>query len=252
MAFEVTITILAPDFVGNRVRIGQRDDDPRRCPRDDRRAPFATDHRIRYAGDLAEARVGIDVPVVLVGLEDPDRSGVGEEPELVGRFLHFPSRSGELFGLDEEVRERRDLGSQLGGRNRREDEVDGTLGVEIGAVDLVASVRSDEDDRSHLRLLTLTDSRGRLEPVHDRHEHVEQDHREVLLSHATKGGKTGVGFDDRVSEREQHRFQREPLAGIVVDQQDRDARLHDADRAVAGSQGRRAARSSVVSTGLGT
>ena len=90
--------------------------------------------------------------------------------ESIGRDLHSPRLRGQLLGLDEEVREDRDLGPQLVGRDRREDEVDRALGVEVGLGELVLSARGDEDDRRHLRLPALADGRGRLEAVHDRHD----------------------------------------------------------------------------------
>ena len=70
----------------------------------------------------------------------------------------------------------------------------------------------------------LPDERGGLEPVHDRHADVEQDDREVLGHDAAQRASPGVGLDDRVAERRQHRLQREPLGGVVVDHQDRDRR----------------------------
>ena len=45
----------------------------------------------------------------------------------------------ELLGLGEEVGEDRDLGAELVGRDRGEDEVDRTLGVEVRVLDLVAA-----------------------------------------------------------------------------------------------------------------
>ena len=63
-------------------------------------------------------------------------------------------------------------------------------GVEIGLGDLVLSACGDEDDRRHLRLPALADGRGRLEAVHERHDHVEQDGREVLLHHGSAGRRS--------------------------------------------------------------
>ena len=62
------------------------------------------------------------------------------EPQLVGGRLHLARLRGERLGSDEEVREHRDLGPQLVGRDRGEDEVDRALGVAVGVGDLVAPV----------------------------------------------------------------------------------------------------------------
>ncbi len=97
-------------------------------------------------------------------------------------------------------------------------------GVAVGVRELVACVRGDEDDRGHLGLLALPDERGGLEPVHDRHPDVEQDDREVLGHDAAQRGEPGVGLDDRVAERRQHGSQRQPLRGVVVDDEDGDER----------------------------
>ena len=51
-------------------------------------------------------------------------------------------------------------------------EVDRTLRISVGVLDLVAPEGSDEDDRSQLRLLTLPDESRRLESVHVRHADV--------------------------------------------------------------------------------
>ena len=158
-----------------------------RCSGADDRVPRLPDRLVRRdAGDLGPARVGVDVPVLGVGLEDADGRGVGEQPQLVGGGLHLAACGGERLGLEEEVGEDRDLGPQLVGRDRGEDEVDGAFGVEVGADDLVAAVRGDEDDRRHLGLPPLPDERGRLEAVHHRHADVEQDDREVLRHDAAQ------------------------------------------------------------------
>ena len=125
-----------------------------------------------------------------------DQLGV-QHTQCLGRRLNLAGLRGQRLGLQEEVREHRDLRTQLVGWHRREDEVDRALRVEIGGDDLVAAVRGDEDDRRQLRLLTLADERGGLESVHDRHAHVEQDDREVLRHETPQRAETGVGFDDR-------------------------------------------------------
>ena len=142
--------------------------------------------------------------------------------------------------LDEEVGEHRDLGPQLVRVDRGEDEVDRAFGVAVGvaisslpyAVMKMIGVISD--------CCALADERRRLEPVHDRHADVEQDDGEVLGHDATQGGEPGVGLDDRVAERRQHRLQRQPLRGVVVDDQDRDGRR--APRRPSAATGSRRAR----------
>ena len=56
------------------------------------------------AGDLGPARVCVDVPVVGVGLEDPDRRGVGEQSQLVRGRLRIPICSGQERPPCEQVR----------------------------------------------------------------------------------------------------------------------------------------------------
>ena len=63
--------------------------------------------------------------------------------------------------------------------------------------------------------------RGGLEPVHDRHAHVEQDDGEVLGHDAPQRGEPGVGLDDRCPSGCEHGPQGEALRRVVVDDQDR-------------------------------
>ena len=131
----------------------------------------------------------------------------------------------ELLGLEEEVREHRDLRAQLVGRDRREDEVDRALRRSRSlsaisslpyAVMKMIGVISD--------CCALADERGRLEAVHDRHADVEQDDREVLRHHAPQRASPESASTIAWPSGAQHRLQREPLRCVVVDDEDRDAR----------------------------
>ena len=175
----------------------------------------------RHSGDLGPARIRVGVAVLGVGLEDADRGGLGEQPELVGGALHLSRPRSDHLGLDEQAREHRDLGAQLVHVDRCGDEVDGALRVAVGP-DLAGLVRGDEDDRGHLRLPPQPDQGCRLEPVHDRHPDVEQDDGEVVRHQATQGRSAGVGLHDVVAQGRQHGLQCQPLRLVVVDDEDGD------------------------------
>ncbi len=202
-------------------RVGHPDGQAVGCPRRVHRTPDPA-HRVFRgdAGDLAPTRIRVHVAVLGIGLEDADRRGVGQQPELVGRGLHLSCSDRELLGADEQVREHGDLGPELVRWHGREDEVDRALGVEVTVRDLVAAVRRDEDQRSHLGLLALADQRCGLEAVHPGHADVEEDDRELPLHHAPERVDAGLGFDDLVAERQHHGLQGEPLGGHVVDDED--------------------------------
>ena len=86
----------------------------------------------------------------------------------------------DLLRLLVEVDEDADLGPEDLRHDRREDVVDRAQRVALGGVHLVAE-RGDEDDRRLRRLAAAPDHGGRLQPVHVRHVHVEQDDREFLV-----------------------------------------------------------------------
>ena len=56
--------------------------------------------------------------------------------------------------------------------------------------------------------------------VERRHPHVHEDHREVLAQDGAQRGASRVGLDDEVAQRREHRPHREPLGGVVVDDED--------------------------------
>ena len=63
----------------------------------------------------------------------------------------------------------------------------------------------------------LADQRRRLKPVHPRHIHVEQDHREILLQQTARRLLAGGHFDDLLVQLFEQNFARQELIGTVVD-----------------------------------
>jgi hypothetical protein len=90
-------------------------------------------------------------------------------------------RTLQLLRLQEQVHERRHLGAQHIGHNRRVDEVDRATGIRNQRLPIIVTpIRGHEDDRRPAGLATLADQGGRLIPVHARHPDVHQDQRERL------------------------------------------------------------------------
>ncbi len=231
--------------------------------------PRLSDRRSRLvAGYLCPSRIGVDVTVVRVGLEDADWSSLGEQPEPVSRGLYLTRLLSEPLRSQEETREHGDLGAKLVGVDGCGDEVDGALPITVGGHDLVVCIRRNKDDRCHLGLLAHPDERGRPKAVHGRHVDVQQDYSEILLQDAPQCGHAGVGFHNRTAERCQHRLDGHPLRRVVVHHEHRGPRhrrcayrggahhprfgFHAAGRSKIDSQGLRAAISKLVSMGLGT
>ena len=71
-----------------------------------------------------------------------------------------------------------------------------------------------------VRLLALLDERGRLETVHVRHLHVEQDQREVLAQERAERLLARGRAHESLTQRLEHRLEREQVLLLVVDQQD--------------------------------
>ena len=114
-----------------------------------------------------------------------------------------------------EVGEDGDLGTQDVRDDRREDVVDGLQGIATGHVRLVGK-RGHEDDRRVLRSRALADQRRGLEPVHDRHPNVEQDHSEVPGEQVPEGLPARRRLHDVLSEFVEDRLQGDDLLGTVV------------------------------------
>ena len=87
------------------------------------------------------------------------------------------------------------------------------------------------------RLGALADQPGRLVAVQDRHPTSIRITAKLWLQRRRAAPPPRVGLDDRVAERREHRADREALAGVVVDDQDRGRR-----RAAAGRLDRRGCR----------
>ena len=239
-------------------------------------AALGGDHEPERVPDLlavavAEERADRSVdrldPTDLVEDEDP----VGDVVEhRLGQLVAFAQgrvQRLQLPRLHEERDEGRDLGPQHARQDRREDEVDRAARVGAGRLRLTAAEGGDEDDRDARRRRMLADQLRRLEAVQLGHPDVHQDQREGLVKRRLERGPPGLDLDDRVAERRQHRPQRDPLVGVVVDDQDRrrradgraldhGARGHRRSRprqsGAAGSHSPSTASSCAVSTGLET
>ena len=70
------------------------------------------------------------------------------------------------------------------------------------------------------RLLPIADQPGGLKPVHAVHLHVQQDDGKVMGEQPPQGVFTRRGLHQVVTEVCEHRFQRQQVGGLIVDQQD--------------------------------
>jgi hypothetical protein len=201
---------------------------------------------VGIAQDLAPA--GVDLLEQAVETQDPEHvRGQGEEPvEAVGRgrghdlgqallepvllplapLLGLPPHARRvLVAVDEDP----DLGAQDLRVDGRADVVHGPQRVAAGHVALLV-VGGEEDDGCGLGALPLADEGGRLEAVHARHVHVEQDHREILVQDVLQGLLAGLGLDQVLAQLGQDRLQHDELVGPVVDQEDVDLVVRQAAR----------------------
>jgi hypothetical protein len=158
----------------------------------------------------------------------------------------------DLALLDVEVDEHADLGAQDLRLERFEDVVDRAHRVALKDVFLLLADRGEEDDRNVLERLARLDQLRRLEAVHARHLHVEQNDGEVPLEQATQRLLARRGADDALSQRLENRLEREKILRPVVHDEDIDllggARLHGdlvAGKASAGAPGNPASTSPI-------
>ena len=133
-------------------------------------------------------------------------------PQRVRMSLHLRRSAKEL---DED----RHLGAQDLGHDRSQDVVHRLERIPPRNVRLVAE-GSDEDDGRVLRPRSFPDEGCRLEPVQNRHAHVEQDDGEVLREETPERLLPGAGLDDVDAEIEEDRLERDELVRAVVDDQD--------------------------------
>ena len=162
-----------------------------------------------------------------------DRSQ-GDGPLLDERF-ELRAVTPELLLGAVELSEDRDLGAEDRGHDRGEDEVHRTEVVAPAHVRLGLVEGCHENDRRQLGAGPLPDQLRGLEPVHDGHPDVEEDHGEFVAQQLPQRVGSGRGLDQVLVEGREDRAQREALGGVVVDHQHVDLRL-----------GRRGRRSLVV------
>ena len=126
----------------------------------------------------------------------------------------------QLLGLLVQLDEDRNLRAQDVRVERLEDVVDSAGLVPAEDVLVVLRDRRHEDDRDVPRALTLLDQRRRFEAVQDRHLHVEQDHRDVVVKEPAQSVFAGMGIEELLAERLEDRLEREQVLGPVVDEKD--------------------------------
>jgi len=80
----------------------------------------------------------------------------------------------------------------------------------------------DEDDRRLLEPGMLVNQARRLEPIHVRHIHVQQDDGEVLVHEPLQGLAARPGRDQPLPQLAQDGLVAEQLARLVVDHKDPD------------------------------
>src|SRR2546428_3135882 len=190
---------------------------------------------------LAELRIRRgDVPI-WARVADSDRSLL--EGELVQRltlpqrflgllaqfalltelYLTQPRRlSLDLLPLAEELDEDGDLGAERVPIDGFAQVVHGADGVAAQDVLDVIDGGRDEDDRDQLRLLTILDDRGRLEPIHLGHRDIEQNDGKLLPEHLRQRFGPGPGEDETVVRSLEERLQRKHVAQPIIDEEDVD------------------------------
>ena len=103
---------------------------------------------------------------------------------------------------------------------RLEDVVDRAELVAAEDVSLAAAERRQKDDGCAARFVALANQRRRFEAIEVRHLHIEQDDCELALEQRTQRGAAGIGTHEVQIHIGQDRFEREQIAGLVVDQKD--------------------------------
>ena len=125
----------------------------------------------------------------------------------------------DLAGLVVKVDEHRDLRAQDQRLDRLEHVIDRAHRIAAAQMRVLLVDRRQEDDRDALRLLALANDLRGFVAVHDRHEDIEQDRREIELEKMAQRLLAGRSGDD-VGDVGEHGLEREQVAGVVVDQQD--------------------------------
>ena len=92
--------------------------------------------------------------------------------------------------------------------------------ITLEHMDFTLPDRRQEDDWRALSLFALADERGRLEPVHARHQNVEQNDGKLIVEEPLQRLRSRAGLDEVLPQPFQSRFEREQVIRLVVDQQD--------------------------------
>ena len=118
-----------------------------------------------------------------------------------------------------ELHQRLHLAAQHVRDHGRQDVIDRAEGIAARRVHLVGE-GGDEDDRRMRGLAPRADELGRLEPVHARHVHVEQDHRRLIVEEPAQRLLARRGSDDVLVELLEDGAEDDALVEPVVDDQD--------------------------------
>jgi hypothetical protein len=136
------------------------------------------------------------------------------------RFAQRHLLLADRLRLSEQVDEHRDLRPHDLGIDRLHEVVDGAHGISaVDALD-VGPVRGEEHDGDVARRFASPDEPRCLEPVEVGHEHVEEDHRELVLEHGPQGVFARQGGDDVVVGARERGPERQDVLRAIVDEQD--------------------------------
>ena len=131
----------------------------------------------------------------------------------------------QLLGLHEQIDIGRDLDPQHIRVHRREDEVHRAAGISgLRRPWMLLDRARDENDRRQSRLAALPDQPRRLIPIQGRHPDIHQDQGKPPAQDRAQRGASGVGLDDHMAQRREDRPNRQALALVVIDDQDRGRR----------------------------
>ncbi len=119
-----------------------------------------------------------------------------------------------------EVEEDVHLGAQQPGIEGLDEEVGGADRVAAVGVVRVDRGAGEENDRDVFRLVQALDVGGGLETVHARHQHIDENDRELLAQHGLEGLFAGARADHFLAEGAQYGFQCDEVLLHVVDDED--------------------------------
>ena len=182
----------------------------------------------RHPGVVEPAPVEVRRVSVDVGAPHDLRHRVGE---LAVARLARPLEREQLLLVQApvllpQIDEDGDLGAQQVGVDRLEDVVDRADLVSLEDLLVVLGKRGDEDDRDVLRARALLDHARGLEAVDVRHVDVQEDAGEVVQEDLAQRRDARVDAHEEMTERFEHRLERDEVLLAVVDEQDRRAIAH--------------------------